>query len=148
MNGLKLFESTAQIAPLAHPAEAVPAAGHSGEHHHPGFVAQALDLDKYQVELLRLGMESAREQQRQLQLLRQQLSELVSSGDYTESEATAIASQICQLATQQALAEFRVRNDFHQSLSEDQKSKLAQIDIRRGPGKPGEFLSFESGERS
>lgn len=131
---------------LAEPGHRGPG-GHRDGHHYPRFMVQALDLQDYQTDLLRSGMESAKQLRREQRKLQQQLKKLASSGNYSESEATAIANQIGQLATEQALVASRAQYDFHQSLSEEQKTKLAEIAERRKSRKfkPARFP--ESGEQ-
>lgn len=133
----KILKTAALTAALATPLLGAAALAQPGDHvgerdgRHAARMARALDLQDYQVELLRADREGAREQRQQIRELRQQLNELVGSGNYSEGEARAIASQIGQLTTEQVLVTSRARHDFYQSLSEEQKSKLEEIESRR-----------------
>jgi len=115
---------------LAKPGHHEPAE-HREAHQYARIMARVLDLQDYQTDLLRSGMESTKQLRREQRKLHRELKQLVSSGNYSESEASAVADQIGQLAAEQALLASRAQYDFHQTLSDEQKARLFEIAERR-----------------
>jgi Spy/CpxP family protein refolding chaperone len=94
-------------------------------------IIQQLDLDEQQQALLKSSREQMRSQFQQMHGLRQQLKQIVHSDNYDSAAVEKLADELAAAMRSQVVEHSAKMNAFYQSLNQEQRAKLAELEQQR-----------------
>jgi len=90
-----------------------------------------LSLTEEQIELLQVSFKPESDNSEQLRGLNKQLRELTFSDGYSDSMANDLSQQIATLMQENRVQRSKAQHAFYDSLSDEQKASLNEIESRR-----------------